>query len=70
MTTHFTGTLASNILATLAFAGMDWLFDASPQAVPSNNYLSYRLLLYWGESMLTGIVASEQVFTGVSMRRV
>lgn len=56
--TGFAGTLAANILATLAFAGMAWLFDASPQAALSNDYLSYRLLLCWGEAMLTGMLVA------------
>ena len=56
--TGFAGTLAANVLTTLAYAGMAWLFGASPRAAPSSDYLSYRLLLCWGESMLTGMLAA------------
>ena len=56
--TGFAGTLVANILATLAFAGMAWLFGASSQAAPSSDYLPYRLLLCWGESMLTGMLVA------------
>ena len=54
----FAGTLAANVLATLAYVGMAWLFGASPRAAPSGDYLSYRLLLCWGESMLTGMLVA------------
>lgn len=53
----FAGTLAANVLATLAYACMAWLFGASPNAL-SSDYLSYRLLLCWGESMLTGMLVA------------
>lgn len=56
--TGFAGTLVANVLATLAFAGMAGLFVASPQAALSDDYLSYRLLLCWGESMLTGMLVA------------
>ncbi|MFA5914217.1 MAG: energy-coupling factor ABC transporter permease [Burkholderiales bacterium] len=54
----FAGTLLANLLATLAFAGMAWLADAAPRGALSADYLSYRLLLCWGESMLTGMLAA------------
>jgi uncharacterized membrane protein len=56
----FAGTLAANVLATLAFVGMVWLSAASPQ--PASDYLSYRLLLCWGEAMLTGMLAAIFVY--------
>jgi uncharacterized membrane protein len=52
----FAGTLAANVLATLAFVGMAWLSGASAQL--ANDYLPYRLLLCWGEAMLTGMLAA------------
>lgn len=54
----FAGTLAANVVATLVYAGMAWLFGASPEAAPTGNYLSYRLLLCWSESMLTGMLVA------------
>jgi len=56
--TGFGGTLAANVLATLAFVGMAWLFSAAPQPAPWGDYLSYRLLLCWGEAMLTGMLVA------------
>jgi len=56
--TGFAGTLLANAVATLAFAGMAGLLAASPQAALPNDYLSYRLLLCWGESMLTGMLVA------------
>jgi uncharacterized membrane protein len=56
--TGFAGTLAANVAAAVAFAGMAWLAGASPQAAPAGDYLSYRLLLCWGESILTGMLVA------------
>lgn len=55
--TGFAGTLAVNALATAAFAGMAWQFGLVSEA-QAVDYLSYRLLLCWGESMLTGMLAA------------
>jgi uncharacterized membrane protein len=55
--TGLAGTLAANTLATLAFAGMAWLSGALREA-QAIDYLSYRLLLCWGESMLTGMLVA------------
>ena len=52
----FAGTLAANVLATLAFVGMASLSGASAQL--ASDYLPYRLLLCWGEAMLTGMLAA------------
>jgi uncharacterized membrane protein len=57
----FAGTLAANVLAALAFAGMVSLLGAVPGAAPAGDYLAYRLLLCWGESMLTGMLVATFV---------
>lgn len=54
----FAGTLVANVLAALAFAGMAPLFGAVPGAAPAGDYLAYRLLLCWGECMLTGMLVA------------
>ena len=56
--TGFAGTLAANVLGTLAFAGIAWLSGAAPESAQAIDYLSYRLLLCWGESMLTGMLVA------------
>jgi len=52
--TGFAGTLAANALAALAFEGWAWLLGAAP----SGDYLAYRLLLCWGEAMLSGMLVA------------
>ena len=49
--TGFAGTLAANALSALAFAGV-----LHPAA--SVDYLAFRLLLCWGEAMLTGMLVA------------
>lgn len=56
--TGFAGVLAANAFAALAFAGTASLFGAAPGAGPAGDYLAYRLLLCWGESMLTGMLVA------------
>ena len=56
--TGFAGTLVANALATLAFALMLRLSGAWLDAAQFDAYLSYRLLLCWGEAMLTGMLVA------------
>lgn len=56
--TGFGGTLLANALSTLAYIGLVRLFADASHAALTPDYLSYRLLLAWGEAMLTGMLVA------------
>lgn len=54
----FAGTLLANALGTMAFVGLSALLAGSGHARLPTDFLAYRLLLGWGEAMLTGMLAA------------
>ena len=54
--TCFGATLIANVVSTVSFAlAYPWL-SGTEHASPPADFLAYRLLLCWGESMLTGML--------------
>jgi uncharacterized membrane protein len=54
----FAGTLLANALATLFFVGLSAVTNSGIQRQLASDFLPYRLLLCWGEAMLTGMLTA------------